>query len=81
MKTSIIAVLVFALVAISSANLCPSVINDGNRQDEALNFEYFSFPSFYYGYWPFNVSANQHPEFLLQFTEHNIQLFSFIGST
>jgi hypothetical protein len=80
MKTSIIAVLVFALVAISSAQICPRNINDLYRRDDAYNLEYFSFPSFYNGYWPFNVTDNQYHQTILQFTEDNIQLFSFIGS-
>ena len=80
MKTSIIAVLVFALVAISSAQICPRNINDLYRRDDAYNLEYFSFPSFYNGYWPFNVTDNQYRQTVLQFTEDNIQLFSFIGS-
>ncbi len=79
MKTSIIAVLVFALVAIGSAQICPRY-DDEYRTDHALNIEYFSFPSYYNNYRPFNVSDNQYHNYILQFTQNNIQLFSFIGS-
>lgn len=80
MKYNILAVLAFALVAMISAQICPNAINDQYRSDNAYNLEYFSFPSFYHGYWPFNVTDNQYHQTVLQFTQNNIQLFSFIGS-